>query len=322
MTGGKADGQGHGSRGRWSRADVTERMERVAGRALARLAAAAGTGESLLADTRRVCSFLRGRLHFRPRQDDIYVVSYPRSGTTWMQLLLHRLVGHDDLDFAHISEVSPWFERSLAIGTLRASDFEAFPAPRILKSHLPYGWLPRLGRYVYVWRDGRDVAVSYYHFYRSHLGYREDFAAFFQRFLRGELQYRSWFEHVAGWTGHAGAPGARDPIVVRYEELRRDRAAVLRRLAARLGLVVSEARLARIVEETSFEAMKRQEGKLDHATALRLERGGSPHAFLRRGVTGEGADVLDARQAEAYERRLRAPPPRPSRLVRLAAFLH
>jgi len=39
-------------------------------------------------------------------------------------------------------------------------------------------------------------------------------------------------------------------------------------------------------------------------------------------VTGEGADVLDARQAEAYERRLRAPPPRPSRLVRLAAFLH
>jgi hypothetical protein len=276
-------------------------------------------GEGILADGKRVCSFLRGRLEFRPRADDIYIVSYPRSGTTWMQLLLHRLVGRDDLDFAHISQVSPWFERSLAIGSMSAADFERFPSPRIFKSHLPYGWLPRAGRFVYVWRDGRDVAVSYYHFYRSHLGCRDDFPTFFGRFLRGELQYRSWFNHVGGWLVHAGAP---ETLVVRYEDLHQDHAAVLRRVAAHAGLAVSEERLARIAAETSFAAMKGQEAKFDHATALLLERRGAPGAFLRRGLPGEGAAALDATQVAAFEQRLRTSSVRPARQLRLSAFLH
>lgn len=279
----------------------------------------AGMGESLLGDAKRACSFFKGRLEFRPRADDIYVVSYPRSGTTWMQLLLHRLAGRDDLDFTHISEVSPWFERSLAIGTMSAADFERFPSPRIIKSHLPYGWLPRAGRFIYVWRDGRDVAVSYYHFYRSHLGFRDDFPTFFGRFLRGELQYRSWFDHVAGWLAHAGAA---DTQVVRYEDLHRDRAAILRRVAAHTGLAVGEDRLARIAAETSFAAMKGQEAKFDHATALLLERRGGPGDFLRRGQPGEGSAVLDTSQVAAFEQRLRESPTRPSRQLRLSAFLH
>jgi hypothetical protein len=286
---------------------------------LARAAALAGVGESLLGDAKRMCSFLKGRLEFRPRADDIYVVSYPRSGTTWMQLLLHRLAGRDALDFTHISEVSPWFERSLAIGSMSAADFERFPSPRIMKSHLPCGWLPRAGRFVYVWRDGRDVAVSYYHFYRSHLGFRDDFPTFFDRFLRGELQYRSWFDHVAGWLAQAGAA---DTLVVRYEDLHQDRAAVLRRVAAHAGLAVGEDRLARIAAETSFAAMKGQEAKFDHATALLLERRGAPGDFLRRGQPGEGSAVLDTSQVAAFEQRLRAGPTRPSRQLRLSAFLH
>jgi hypothetical protein len=288
-------------------------------RALARAAGLAGRGESWLGDARRTLSFVRGRMAFRPRASDVYVVSYPRSGTTWMQLMLHRLVGRDQLDFEHISEVSPWFERSLAVGSMRASDFERFPAPRIMKSHLPSGWLPRPGRVVYVWRDGRDVAVSYFHFYRSHLGFEHGFSTFFQRFLRGQLQYRSWFDHVAGWMAHADAP---EVLVVRYEDLLRDRAAVLRRVATHVGLSVDEDRLARVLAETSFEAMKKQESKFDHATALALERRRAPHAFLRHGVRGEGLVTLDEEQRLAYAARLRANSRRALPEGYLPAFLH
>ncbi|MBN2573621.1 MAG: sulfotransferase domain-containing protein [Deltaproteobacteria bacterium] len=294
-------------------------VARAAGWTLSRAAAAAAAGENALADARRVCSFLRGRIAFRPRPDDIHVVSYPRSGTTWMQHMLHCLVGRDEVDFAHISQVSPWFERSLAIGTMTAADFESFASPRILKSHLPYGWLPHPGRYLYLWRDGPDVAVSYFHFYRAYLGCRDDFATFFRRFLRGDLQYRSWFDHVDGWLAHADAP---EVLVVRYEDLHGDRAAVLRRVVAHLGLAVSEERLARVVAETSFAAMKGHESKFDHATALLLERGSGPRAFLRRGLTGEGATVLDAAQRAAFDRRLHTTAQRPSREMRLSAFLH
>jgi hypothetical protein len=294
-------------------------VRQILGQLFRRGAAIANAGEKALADAHRALGFLRGRTEFAARDDDVYVVSYPRSGTTWMQFMLYRLAGGNDLEFSHISQVSPWFERSLAIGSMTAADFGRFPSPRIMKSHLPYGWLPRPGRYVYVWRDGYDVALSYFNFYRSHLGYCDDFAAFFQLFLRGDLQYRSWFSHVAGWIAHAGDPRV---LIVRYEDLHADRPAVLRRVARHLGMVVSEDRIAQTVAETSFATMKAAESKFDHATALLLERGMAPSAFLRNGRMGEGAATLNLDQRIAFERRLREAAGPPPRELHLSAFLH
>ena len=42
--------------------------------------------------------------------DDIFVVTYPRSGTTWTQMILYQLTTDGRMDFAHITQVCPWFE--------------------------------------------------------------------------------------------------------------------------------------------------------------------------------------------------------------------
>jgi hypothetical protein len=41
-------------------------------------------------------------LEFVPRLDDIFIVTYPRSGTTWMQMILYQLTTDGALDFPHI----------------------------------------------------------------------------------------------------------------------------------------------------------------------------------------------------------------------------
>jgi hypothetical protein len=271
----------------------------------------------VLGDARRVTNFLRGRLEFRPRADDVYVVTYPRSGTTWMQYMLHLLTTPGEVDFSHLNEVSPWFERSLSVGFMNAADFERYPGPRIFKSHLPWGWLPRPGRYVYIWRDGRDVAVSYYHFYRSHLGFRGDFDAFFDRFMRGRVQYGSWFKHVAGWQAHADDPSVH---VLTYEALSKDREAALRGVADFCGIEADAARLREVLERSTFEAMKAIESKFDHTTAVLLERGMRTRSFIRSGKVGSGDLTLSAGQREAFERAAERPPS--TRELNLAAFLH
>ena len=281
-------------------------------RALAALEQQAG-------DLRRVAAYARGVLEFRPRADDIFVVTYPRSGTTWVQYMLHLLTRPgQEAPFEHISQVCPWFERSLAVGAMRAADLEALPSPRVFKSHLPHVWLPSGVRVVYVQRDGLDVALSYYHFYRSHLGFSQGLEPFFGRFMRGDLQYRAWFDHVAGWRRLRS-----DPLVclLRYEALLSDPGQGLERLAGFLGLPLDPPLRALILERVAFQAMKAQEHRFDFATEYLLQRGTSQGAFLRQGKAGQGEVEIPRALREAFRQREESA--RASRLPewRLAAFL-
>src|SRR5689334_14871783 len=96
---------------------------------------------------------------FVPRRDDVYVVSYPRSGTSLLQMVLYQMLTDGEMSFGHISDLMPFLERSLRSG----DDLERLPSPRILKTHLQFKQLSHSpGCFLYVFRDGRDVLVSYF----------------------------------------------------------------------------------------------------------------------------------------------------------------
>ncbi len=273
-----------------------------------------------LADASRTAKFLRGRLEFCARPDDIFVASYPRSGTTWTQLIVYLLCSGDHaLSFEHLSQVSPWWERSLAWGNAGADDFDQMSGPRIFKSHLPYRWLPPGGRYIYVQRDGQDVALSYYHLYRSHLGYQGSFEAFFERFLSGDLQYGSWFKHVAGWAKERHNPAI---LFLSYEQLKRDPEASIARIGGFLGIRCDPARVAAVARDTSFAAMKANEDKFDHVGELRLGRGIQRGQFLRQGECATGRATLTAVQRARFRVTAQRAPERPEVEWRLPEFLH
>ena len=269
-----------------------------------------------LDNARRIANFLRGQMEFRARHDDVFISSYPRSGTTLTQWILYLLTHEEQPDPDHLTKVSPWFERSLAIGELTADDLERFPSPRVFKSHLPREWLPDGARYIYVERDVQDVLVSYFHFYRAYLGFQGSLDDFHRRFMDGRVQYGSWFDHVAGWRAHAGDP---DVLIVRYEDLVRSRKETIVRIVEFLEWDRDERWIDRTVIESSFDAMKRRESVFDHATALLLERGVSPESFLRSGTSGRGASELT--EAQKQEIRDRSSTGRRLAIRGLAAFL-
>ena len=279
---------------------TNEPMQKTASRVLGLLGGALDVAVRNLDNARRIAKFLRGRMELEVRETDVFISSYPRSGTTLTQWILY-LLGHEGQpEPAHLTQVSPWFERSLATGELRASDLARFPSPRVFKSHLPREWLPDGARYIYVEREGFDVLLSYYHFYRDYLGFEGTLDEFYQRFTEGRLQYGSWFDHVAAWRERASDP---DVLIVRYEDLLQNRKASIERMVSFLGWERDKGAIERVVLQSSFEAMKRRESVFDHATALLLERGVSPRSFLRAGRTGAGAEALtDAQRQEIRER--------------------
>jgi peroxiredoxin len=233
---------------------------------------------------------------FVPRADDIFVVTYPRSGTTWMQMILYQLTTDGAMDFPHITTVCPWFERSLKDGTA----YDALPGPRVFKSHLPYRKIPRGPcKYIYVARDGKDVAVSYYHFYTAHMGFKGTFDEFFERFLGGRVHYGSWFRHVRGWWEQRDD---RNVLFLRYEELAADLPGSLRRIAAFCGLEVPPERWPGIVERCGFAFMKRHESQFDPLTAMLHEQGFRPNSHLREGRSGAWGDRLSRRQVRRFDK--------------------
>ena len=98
---------------------------------------------------------------FGERKDDIYISTYPKSGTTVMQMILYHLTTDGSMDFNHIYDVSPWIRNA----SFRSQKPPNLPSPRLIKTHDHYKDFDKntKGRFIYVYRNGMDVAVSHFH---------------------------------------------------------------------------------------------------------------------------------------------------------------
>lgn len=231
-------------------------------------------------------------------EEDRFVVSYPRSGNTWFRFLVANALGPErEVSFSNIESLVP------DIYANRERTLRRLPSPRVLKSHEYFD--PRYGRVVYLVRDPRKVAPSYYRFLRMMNRLPEESVdRFVERFIAGRLdRYGSWDAHVGSWLG-----ARRDDrfALVRYEDLQRDTVPELMRALAGLGLEAGEATASRAVERASRDRMQ----ALEHRDAHRWKaiRGADPNvAFV-----GSGGDDLEpawerasAAIAEAWGERMR-----------------
>jgi Sulfotransferase domain len=256
---------------------------------------------------------------FKPRPGDIFIVTYPRSGTTWMQMILYQLTTNGVINFDHISQKFPYFEMDFC----EVGHFNQFPSPRVFKTHLSSSWLPRRWpvRYIYVIRDGKDVAVSFYHFRQSHFGFRGDFATFFEKhFIRnGFSEIGSWFQHTAGWLNRRKDPNI---LYLSYEEMKTDLRSCLDKIADFCGFEIDPARLPDILHRCSFGFMKQYEEKFDPAMAATLARPVQLGAFIRQGSAGGWSEHFSVAQQAMFDRYFRKYLSRKIRLLQNFSMPH
>ena len=133
---------------------------------------------------------------------------------------------------------------------------------------------PHYPRVIYIVRDPRDVAVSFYHHNVKARNIPDDYpmASFVPRFIAGEFdrKFGSWRDNVLSWTVlRKDDPGF---LMLRYEDLKRDTANVLANVVAFLDrcsfrkIDSSPEALQRTIELSSPERMraleKQEAGKL------------------------------------------------------------
>lgn len=226
--------------------------------------------------------------------DDTFLVSYPKSGNTWVRFLLANLIYPNEVvGFANINRLLP------SPDVLSRRFLKSLPRPRILKSHEPYD--RRYQKVIYLVRDPRDVVVSEYFFNikKRYINPDVSLEEFAGRFLRGETSsYGSWWEHAGSWI--AARQGNPAFLLVRYEDLLADSIGETRKIAEFLSIQADDERLRRAVERSSANRMRELEKQqADQWTGTKNTRLEIP--FVRAAKSGGWKESLPAPIAEKIE---------------------
>lgn len=227
--------------------------------------------------------------HLGLRPSDALLVSYPKSGTTWLRFLVAHAVTGMEADFDSIRTVFA------PLGRQRHAPRLLPDGGRLVRSHEPLRpYRGRPGQHVvYLVRDAHDVALSYLDHHRRLGQYTGDVKVFLDAFLAGRLDgYGPWADHVLGADSFARS-GVAPVLTIRYEELRSDAASQLGRVLSFVGRPVDDDTLTRVVAANTKERMRAKEATSRFLASQHTD--GSPIVRPDRNQRWEDLVAADAR---------------------------
>ncbi|XP_002735741.1 sulfotransferase 1B1-like [Saccoglossus kowalevskii] len=211
-------------------------------------------------------STLEGIKHsFKVRNDDVYVVSYLRSGMTMMQEIVSCINAEGDMDKVN----KPLLVRVPLLDTGPGAGIETplyqkvaeLPSPRLIRTHLPHEWMPteydeKMPKTVVLARNPKDLAVSCWYFTNGHryLDTIPEWNDYFNMFYEGDVLYGSWFDHVLGWFSRRHEDNI---LFLKYEDVCRAPVHYISEIAEFLNTDLSPEVISRIAKHVHFSKMKR-----------------------------------------------------------------
>ncbi|XP_075780140.1 amine sulfotransferase-like isoform X2 [Pelodiscus sinensis] len=239
---------------------------------------------------------------FEIRDSDVFVATFPKSGTVWSQNILSLIYheGHrDGTENINVIDRVPWLEYNI-----NNMDYVNRPSPRLFVTHLPHNLVPRdlrnrRGKVIYVARNPKDVVVSYFHYSRlaAKLETISDFNILLERFLAGKVVSGLWLDHIGGWFTH------RDDfniLFLTFEEMKKDLRGAVLKICKFLGKQLTEKELDTVVEKASFDNMKWDaRANYENMPESVLEPG-KGH-FLRKGTIGDWKNTMTVAQSERFD---------------------
>ncbi|MDQ3141072.1 MAG: sulfotransferase domain-containing protein [Bacteroidota bacterium] len=182
---------------------------------------------------------------------DWFLASYPRSGNTWIRIMLANLF----FKFPEINSLvklqefvpdvhfgKPFIQRKIE---------KKF---KLIKTHEPFG--SKMSKAIYIYRNPLDSAWSFYNFLKDIKALKSaDTDLFIADFFKGTIPYGRWDTHVLGWENAALKNS--NIVSFSYEEINRDPILFLSKVTTLLKVSSTEHDIDRAVKESTAALVKK-----------------------------------------------------------------
>jgi len=253
---------------------------------------------------------VRHALDFAYTANDVVLSTYPKSGTTWTQQIMHQVRGQKrDFDGEDVSTWNPMIECMLDLYDNNSYINDLDFTYNVYKFHLRPSHGPSAPRVVYVMRNAPDVYASWYKFAKKFsdvdtwefgFGYQADESPptkidFFKDLIPGEKAlYGSWAEHVADALRLKKSNPDRI-FIAKFEHWKTNLSGNLDALAMFLNRrPLSDEERIEVETRTSFDFMKENEAHFLGSAYIKKHMGFElDGSTIAEGKTGAGENVVD-----------------------------
>ncbi len=225
--------------------------------------------------------------HHSFRPEDVFIGSYPRSGTTWSRFVMFEMLTGQEGGF---NEVNGFLH---GVGSHWTGARILPNGGRLIATHEQY-W-KQYHKAIYLVRDVRDVLLSEFAYTTALEYFNGDLDKFMNIFLTKKINaFGPWQKHVSTWLN---SPIANSPdfLLVRYEDLRQRPEEGFTRIANFLGLSCDAETIRQAIAHNSLDKMKEKE-------EIAPQRASVKSRFVRTGTVRGFQSKLNPAQLDLVEK--------------------
>ena len=204
--------------------------------------------------------FIKNIKHLRltPKKkyhNDLYLVSFPRSGSTWLSFLIANIIAIKNSINYKITQfnIHMWLPDIHVTRNIAKNLKLQFPFYRIIKSHSIFN--PYYNYVLYLIRDPRDVLISYHKFLTQQNSYDGSLSYFIRDKKYG---IKAWVDHIDSWWTIKSA--AISIFFIKYEDIKNDPEKLLKDIFINnLGLDIETENFTKAIAKSNFKKLKKEE---------------------------------------------------------------
>ncbi|WP_372367678.1 sulfotransferase domain-containing protein [Candidatus Uabimicrobium sp. HlEnr_7] len=236
---------------------------------------------------------------FKVYDSDVFVVAYPKSGTTWMEQIVHLLRNNGEQGDQVLSEAVPWVEGAANRYDGLSHLMKPSSPRRYFHSHLPYSLMPGVShtkaKYIYIARNPKDNAVSFYYHCCSKLNYNGSWQDFFDLYVQGKVGYGFILDHILEWW-HASI-FQKNIIFLHYEQVHKNIENAISQVANFIDISLNDTLRKSVATKSSFASMK--SNSLANLDWVPQRKGFPKH--MRRGIIGDWRNYFSDAQNAIFD---------------------